>query len=92
MARLVEPTSQEAMAWEEAWRSGEYRRHDPGLVKLYYHPKPWEVLPTGPRINTDRRADQTIDASDAWNRPDIDAPTGFGEPVPALIPVPSPGR
>jgi hypothetical protein len=88
MARLVEPTSQEAMAWEESWRSGEYRRHEPGLVKIYYHPKPWEVLQTGPRVRSEALGERTIDASDAWNLPDIDGGASPGEPVPARVPAP----
>jgi hypothetical protein len=92
MARLVEPTSQEAMAWEEAWRSGEYRRHEPGLVKVYYHPKPWEVLQTGPRVKSDATGGQSWHASDAWNLPDIDGPASPAESVPAVMPVPIPAR
>jgi hypothetical protein len=45
----IEPTSQEAMSWEEHHAEGAYRNHRPGYVKTYYYPKPWEVLPIDPR-------------------------------------------
>lgn len=49
MLSKIEPTSQEAMSWEEHHAEGAYRNHRPGYVKTYYYPKPWEVLPIDPR-------------------------------------------
>ncbi len=52
LAQKIEPTSQEAMAWEENHRWGMYRTHHcPTAIPHYYYPKPWEVIPTGARRN-----------------------------------------
>ncbi len=48
-AHVIEPTSQEAMSWEENVVRGYYGTHCPTPVRTYYYPKPWEVLLTGPR-------------------------------------------
>jgi len=49
MVYHIEPTSQEAHAWHRAKHNREYARHAGWVVPRYYFPKPWEVLPTGPR-------------------------------------------
>jgi len=61
MAHAIAPTSQEAMAWHQADHRGWYDDHGvKGLVNgkhcppkrmtlQYFYPKPWEVLPVGPR-------------------------------------------
>lgn len=49
IAHKIEPTSQEAMSWCEHHANGSYHCHKPGYVKMYYYPKPWEVLPIDPR-------------------------------------------
>lgn len=50
VAHLIEPTSQEAMVWCEAYQSGLYDKPHTGKhCKRYYGPKPWEILQTGPR-------------------------------------------
>lgn len=51
-AHLIEPSSQEAMSWEENVQNGRYKTHCPTPVKAYWYPKPWEVLETGARPNT----------------------------------------
>lgn len=40
----IEPTSQEAMAWQRAWERGYYNDHAPRTETRYMFPKPWEVL------------------------------------------------
>jgi hypothetical protein len=47
----IEPTSQEAYTWHRAKHNREYARHAGWVVPRYYYPKPWEVLPTGPRYD-----------------------------------------
>ncbi|MCA9194573.1 MAG: hypothetical protein KDB03_22535 [Planctomycetales bacterium] len=50
IAYKIEPTSQEAMVWCENYREGRYeKKHMPPVYKRYFAPKPWEVLPIGPR-------------------------------------------
>jgi hypothetical protein len=50
VAHLIEPSSQEAMVWCEAYQSGLYDKpHTGKQLKRYYGPKPWEILQTGPR-------------------------------------------
>jgi hypothetical protein len=51
IAAIIEPTSQEAMAWRIHDANGDYRCKRPGYVPIYNYPKPWEVLPTRPRPN-----------------------------------------
>jgi hypothetical protein len=45
----IEPSSQEAMAWETNVRNGNYRNHRGAYIPGYYYPKPWEALNTMPR-------------------------------------------
>lgn len=50
IAHKISATSQEAMVWSENLQAGNYaQKHMPPMYKRYYAPKPWEVLPTGPR-------------------------------------------
>jgi hypothetical protein len=49
IAHIVEPTSQEAMAWKSNKDNGNYANHRGRCVPLYYYPKPWEVLNTRAR-------------------------------------------
>jgi hypothetical protein len=44
VAAVIEPTSQEAMAWHISKANGDYRNHRPGSIPTYYYPKPWEGL------------------------------------------------
>lgn len=45
----IEPTSQEAMAWETNVRNGNYKNHRGPYVPMYWYPKPWEALNTRAR-------------------------------------------
>jgi hypothetical protein len=49
VAAVIEPTSQEAMAWQISKANGNYRNHRPGSIPTYYYPKPWEALQIGAR-------------------------------------------
>jgi hypothetical protein len=49
VASVIEPTSQEAMAWHISKANGDYRNHRPGSIPTYYYPKPWESLQIGAR-------------------------------------------
>lgn len=50
IAHVIEPTSQEAMVWEENLHAGAYDgKHCPPRYKRYFAPKPWEVLQTSSR-------------------------------------------
>ena len=51
MAYHLSRTSQEAMSWQENHCNGTYHTHCPTPVRMYYYPKPWEVLPVGARTN-----------------------------------------
>jgi len=44
MAYSIEPSSQEAMAWQRAVQRGYYANHAPRMETHYMYPKPWEVL------------------------------------------------
>ena len=47
----IEPSSQEAMAWQRARDRGHYANHAPRMETFYIHRKPWEALGPGPRAN-----------------------------------------
>lgn len=47
IAYTIEPSSQEAMAWQRAWERGYYADHAPRMETHYMFPKPWEVLGVG---------------------------------------------
>lgn len=44
IAYTIEPSSQEAMAWQRAWQRGYYANHAPRMETHYIYPKAWEVL------------------------------------------------
>lgn len=47
----IEPSSQEAMAWQRARDRGHYADHAPRMETFYIYRKPWEALGPGPRAN-----------------------------------------
>ncbi len=49
IAHVVEPTSQEAMAWKINKDNGNYKNHRGRWVPQYNYPKPWEALNTKAR-------------------------------------------
>lgn len=51
IAAIIEPTSQEAMAWRIHQANGDYQCKRPGYVPVYNYPKPWEALPILARPN-----------------------------------------
>lgn len=51
LAYVVEPSSQEAMAWHENKCNGYYGTRIPTPVRTYWYPKPWEAMNTGPRLD-----------------------------------------
>ncbi|WP_158222756.1 hypothetical protein [Rhodopirellula sp. MGV] len=55
VAYYIAPSSQEAMAWHRAEHRGLYNEpcRDKRVTDLYFYPKPWEALLTGPRRQTD---------------------------------------
>jgi len=58
LAYHIEPSSQEAMAWQTNYCNGNYRNHAGRYMPYYYYPKPWEALNTAPRpggARTDER-------------------------------------
>ena len=46
LAYKIEPSSQEAMAWQTNYCNGNYANHSGANVPHYYYPKPWESLKT----------------------------------------------
>jgi hypothetical protein len=49
LAYKIEPSSQEAMAWQTNYCNGNYANHRGSYVPLYNYPKPWESLKTSSR-------------------------------------------
>ena len=49
LAYKIEPSSQEAMAWQTNYCNGNYANHCGPYVPHYYYPKPWESLKTSSR-------------------------------------------
>ncbi len=49
LAYKIEPSSQEAMAWQTNYCNGNYANHSGPYVPYYYYPKPWEALKTASR-------------------------------------------
>ena len=49
LAYKIEPSSQEAMAWQTNYCNGNYANHSGPYVPHYYYPKPWEALKTASR-------------------------------------------
>jgi hypothetical protein len=58
IAHVIEPSSQEAMAWETNYCNGNYRNHAGRYMPLYMYPKPWEAINTRARPG---RPDDMID-------------------------------
>lgn len=76
IAYWIAPSSQEAMAWQNAYLAGAYRNHAPRLERHYFYPKPWEALQTGARV-----------PQDPANFQDEDSPTVAADPTIAEEPV-----
>lgn len=49
IAYKIEPSSQEAMAWQTNYCNGNYANHAGPYVPHYYYLKPWEALNTRAR-------------------------------------------
>lgn len=54
LAFKIEPSSQEAMAWQTNYCNGNYANHGCPHVPHYYYPKPWESLKTSSRPDTQK--------------------------------------
>lgn len=65
IAYTIEPSSQEAMAWQRAWERGYYADHAPRMETHYIFPKPWEVLGVGAKP---KRGD---DAASVYPQPEL---------------------
>ncbi|MEQ1825649.1 MAG: hypothetical protein ABL921_06865 [Pirellula sp.] len=52
LAYLIEPSSQEAMAWRSNYCNGNYANCSGPYVPHYNYPKPWEALNTRARPDT----------------------------------------
>ena len=59
IAYTIEPTSQEAMAWERAVQRGYYANHAPRMETHYMYPRAWEVLGVDPKPKRDRSGQST---------------------------------
>lgn len=92
----IEPSSQEAMAWQRARNLGYYANHAPRMETRYLYRKPWEALGPGPRPNPNPpkpsrdRNDSAAEAAPADSempeppQPDLRTP----EPLPEAIETP----
>jgi len=49
IAYTIEPSSQEAMAWQRAVQKGYYANHAPRMETHYMYPRAWEVLGVDPK-------------------------------------------
>jgi hypothetical protein len=101
IAYTIEPSSQEAMAWQRAWEKGYYANHTPRMETHYIYPQAWEVLGVEPKPkrdpNTNRDAfepvRQAIDPSSQNQQTDIqpesvDAPLGMPESTESPLKAP----
>jgi len=52
IAYKIEPSSQEAMAWQTNHCNGNYQNHAGPYVPVYCYPKPWESLNTRGRTGS----------------------------------------
>lgn len=52
LAYKIEPSSQEAMAWQTNYCNGNYRNHAGAYIPVYNYPKPWEAMNTRARPDT----------------------------------------
>ena len=62
IAYTIEPTSQEAMAWQRARERGYYKNKAPRMESFYIYQKPWEALGVGARTAAHR--EHAADESD----------------------------
>lgn len=58
LAYKIEPSSQEAMAWQTNYCNGNYANHRGPYVPQYNYPKPWESLKTVARPDFQKPADK----------------------------------
>lgn len=58
LASIVEPSSQEAMAWKENVCNGNYENCRGPYVPHYYYLKPWEALNTKARADNKPQKDK----------------------------------
>jgi hypothetical protein len=89
IAYTIEPTSQEAMAWQRAWQRGYYANHAPRMETHYIYPKPWEELGVGAKPK------RRNDAKAGFEPPERSELVPWGEQVAPLIPEqldPPPGE
>lgn len=78
----INPTSQEAMVWQDNLKAGRYASKDcPPMYRRYFAPKPWEVLTTGARPDTRKPAQPA---------PAMAAPAGTATQEPAPMPLSQP--
>lgn len=59
IAYKIEPSSQEAMAWQTNYCNGNYRNHAGAYVPVYNYPKPWEAMNTRARPDTKSNVSMT---------------------------------
>lgn len=87
IAYRIAPSSQEAMAWQAAYRSGAYRDHAPRLERHYFFPKPWEAMQVGPRDSSQSRpADSGETPTPAEELPrEQDPLSGRPQPSPVVV-------
>lgn len=52
IAYKIEPSSQEAMAWQTNHCNGNYQNNASAYVPVYCYPKPWESINTRGRMNS----------------------------------------
>ena len=64
IAYHIAPSSQEAMSWHENHHRGSYRNHAGPTVRNFRFPKPWEVLPVGPRTPSHREVNHHADVEE----------------------------
>ena len=58
LAYKIEPSSQEAMAWQTNYCNGNYANHRGPYVAQYNYPKPWEALKTVARPDFQKPTDK----------------------------------
>lgn len=56
----IAPSSQEAMSWHRAVHSGAYKapKKHQYIYQQYFYPKPWQLLPVGPRPSSAAQAER----------------------------------
>lgn len=86
IAYTIEPTSQEAMAWQRAKERGYYKNKAPRMESFYVYQKPWEALGVGARTAADR---ESAAMESDTNRLRPNASGMLGAPQPEQIEVPA---